>query len=141
MKKLFVVFMIVICSIMMSSCNVLYRRRMVEYFSNDNAFEQLSGTIKDLDKDSQLIRLNISEASEEFIHQSSRDDLFIVYGFTESGWESANLSIGDEIVIISAPRIFYDSYRWPIVSLEKNGVTYLEYEDGVAALRDWAANF
>lgn len=141
MKKLFVIFMIIICSVLISSCNGLYRQRMVEYFSNDNVFEQLSGTIKDLDTDSQLIVLSITKASEEFTHQASKEEWFIVYGFTESGWENSNLSIGDEIVIISAPRIFYDSYHWPIVSLEKNGVMYLEYEDGVAALRDWAANF
>ena len=59
----------------------------------------------------------------------------------EEDWGRAAFKVGDKIDFISAPEHFFDGHKWPIVAIVKDGVTYLEYEKGKAALLDWVEHF
>lgn len=62
------------------------------------------------------------------------DSRFIVegknYEILNSVFLSGEIKAGDEIVFISAPYIFGDGYKAPIVAISKKDKIYLDFETG-----------
>lgn len=147
MKKLIAWLLSVICILQLCGCNGPYRRRMKEYYSNDAVFENVSGIIREIERENydgeifDMMVIYLTRASEAFTKQSHGDVFFRIWGMEEEDWGRAAFKVGDKIDFISAPRYFFDGHKWPIVAIVKDGVTYLEYEKGKAALLDWVEHF
>ena len=114
------------------------KKHMREYYQNDANYYSVSGVIKSLKKEKGFIVFSEVVDSDELLYLNSA---YRVFASNMSALlEELDLKEGDVIEIITAKRNFWDSYKHPIVSIKKDGIEYLSFEEGKAALLDWVNN-
>ena len=141
MKKL-ISFLLIFVMLFLSSCDVFgekMRRHMVEYYSNDEHYAELSGTVASIE--APYIRVNniqvLTEIHDFPIYKTTDQEIFTIVNYKDL---SFNINVGDEIVFTSAPMCFYNGHRLPIVELKRGEDVLLTFEDGKAAYLDWIVN-
>jgi len=147
MKKL-ISFLLIFVILFLSSCDVFdgkMRRHMVEYYSNDEHYAELSGTVASIHEDPYLEELKLyisglqvlTEIHDFPVYKTTDQEIFTIVNYKDL---SFNINVGDEIVFTSAPGSFYNGHNKPIVELKRGGDVLLTFEDGKAAYLDWIVN-
>ena len=141
MKKL-ISFLLIFVMLFLSSCDVFgekKRRRMVEYYANDEHYAEWSGTGASIE--APYIRVNniqvLTEIHDFPIYKTTDQEIFTIVNYKDI---SFNINVGDEIVFTSAPGSFYNGHNKPIVELKRGEDVLLTFEDGKAAYLDWIVN-
>ncbi len=145
MKKRNVSVLILICmftaSVGLSACdsacagfhtwfNAPLRKHMIEYYSDDSNYINLNGIIVSIDTSEWEI--DITTEDSNFTGEGyEKFDVMLYMDFIDE------MKIGDEISFVTAPMCFYNGHISPIVALEKNGKTYLTFEDGKECYLQW----
>lgn len=134
MKKIMTV-LLVICLMFLASCdfNAPLRNKMIKYYSNDENYVKLEGILVEITEHKNL-RIQITTEEHEFAMYEGETVYFTVHN---NEYLLQSLFVGDELVFISAPMIFYNGQEEPIIALEKGGKTYLSFEDGKASYLKW----
>ena len=141
MKKLISVLCCCIFAIFLISCACSDRilgNSMIEYYSDDSNYVQVEGTIMSVyqfpNTQECMYYIKINTEGHNFQMRNDGTVPFEIYSDLEVDLE---LQEGDEIVFISAPMFFYNGHHLPIVSLEKDNISYLSFEKGKADYLDW----
>ncbi len=122
MKKRLVLF---IFMILVSSCRIDFngplRRKMLNYYSNDNNYVKLIGVVKSIgDYQYEKIKFEIELQEKDkypmYDHNTEGYHLFAVYSLSEL---SIDLKYDDEINFTTSLFYFYNGHRLPIVAIEK----------------------
>ncbi len=128
------VFLSAVMLIFLSSCvSNLYRNRMLNYYSDDSVYVELTGVVKEKGSFDNLT-IQVTDSSDDFYMYNMDIGNFMLYSNAEI---LLNIEEGDTIVFTSAPRQFYDGHFWPIVSLKKGGNELLSFEEGKKGLLKW----
>ena len=141
MNRIFIAFLITFGTLLSTcSCNMsapVYNE-MLEYYSDETHYEVLTGEIARIENND-LISLEITSHSPHFTSQVIGTIRFRIYNIDESIKSTIvqNLSIGDIITITSAPRYFYSSHDFPILSIQKNNLSLLDFDEGKSSLLEW----
>ena len=114
------------------------KKHMREYYQNDANYYSISGIIKRLDREKRSIVFSEVVDSDELLYLNLGYRVFAPN--IDALWEGLDLNEGDVIEIITAKSRFWDGYAPPIVSIVFDGVEYLSFEDGKAALLEWVNN-
>ena len=135
MKKLIVIF---ICCLtpLISACDFLngpYRRRMLEYYSDDSNYVILTGSIVEITYDC-VLEIEILTEDHNFPTYGSSSMSFQLYTSKASDY---GLDIGDIITFTSAPWIFYNGHNLPIVSLSRGEEQFFTFETGKKEYLEW----
>ena len=147
MKKL-ISFLLIFVILFLSSCDVFgekKRRRMVEYYSNDEHYAELSGTVVSINEDPYKEELELyinnlqvlSEIHDFPDYEDTYEENFCLVYYKEISFD---INMGDEIVFTSAPGSFYNGHNKPIVALKRGEEILLTFEDGKEAYLDWIVN-
>ena len=126
-NKIYLFILILAISSVLSSCSYSYR--MTEYYSDDENYEILSGEITKISNFESDLYITIDFSDGEYskiayVLISANEQILRSNNFYEE------VNVGDMITFTTAPRIFYDSYDLPIVSLSFNNKVYLEFDQG-----------
>ena len=105
---------------------------MIDYYSNNDNYTYLSGEVVKLKED--IIYVNIITDNSDFRMYASGYLDFQIY--TKNNLQEV-IFVGDNVIFVSAPEYFYDSYILPIVYLEKEETVYLTFEEGKNNLLNW----
>ena len=106
-------------------CAPILRKRMREYFSKESVYVLVQGEVTRIeDNNYVLVLLRDEDAPSDW---NGRTVSFLVH--TDTKIEEL-LSVGDIIFFHTATFMFYSGYTRPIVSIEKDGETYLSLEEG-----------
>lgn len=134
MKKIMTV-LLVICLTFLVSCdfNAPLRNKMIKYYSNDENYVKLEGILVEITERKEL-KIQITTGAHEYERYVGETLYFTVYS---NEYLLKSLFVGDELVFVSAPMIFYNGQEEPIIALEKGGKTYLSFEDGKASYLKW----
>ena len=143
MRKYLVVILFVIMFCSLSACQLLFSPKdsMLEYYSVDDNYGELTGTIVEKTEftDSCLLKINVTVGRDFYLKDGIEYDLPINDYF--SIYEHAEIYdlifVGDSIDFVSAPRIFYDGQNMPIVALKKDEEVLLSFERGKADYIEW----
>lgn len=112
-----------------------YRKRMLEYYADDNVYVQLTGEVIEKDTySSAILKIKITLFDSDFNLYGQDSDYFMLYSNIEI---LDSVYIGDIIEFTSAPRIFYDGQKFPILSLSKDGQELLSFEEGKSNYLKW----
>lgn len=134
-KYLCIVIIISLAFLMLVSCD---RKEMIEYYAEKDNYVTITGTVSHvkLSEDSSALYLAFDDMSKQLSDNNFKvigDNLIIVQDRLGDG----TIQPGDKLVFITAPRYFGDGYVMPIVSIKKDGVELLSFEDGVNNLLAW----
>ncbi len=107
----------------------------IEYYSDDNNYVTVTGTVSYLQYSDDGERLYLSFDDLSVVFQEST---FVIKGenlrlLQKNGIDEI-IKLGTQVTFISATQIFWDGYDMPIVGLSVNGESLLEFEDGKANL-------
>ena len=143
MRKYLVVILLVIMFFSLSACQLLVipKNMMLEYYSVDDNYGELTGTIVEKTEfsDSCLLKINVIAGRDFYLKDGIEYDLpindyFSIYEHTEI---YDLLLVGDSLDFVSAPKIFYDGQNMPIVALKKDDEVLLSFEKGKADYIEW----
>ena len=134
-----ILLLIIICLLLvLSTCDINkpLRTKMYTYYSNDNNYVILTGIVASKYDNGSVVGIKITTENHT-ITRPKDNGIFVFYVYCTDIEDIDSLSIGDEIVFTTAAMYFYNGHILPIVSLEKEGEIYLEYEIGKANLLNW----
>ena len=115
----------------------IYHVQEYNYYKNTDNFIEVTGVLGDyyIRDEHDWLFLHFEETSFQFI-----DTSFILDG------ENYNVVMDKNIIevlepntvvqFVTAPGYFGDGWHYPIVAIEINGITYLEFEEGYENLLD-----
>lgn len=103
--------------------------KMLEKYSNEQNYVELSGMILEYDENSVIIKC---EGLKLYIPYE--DEICDYYIYSQ---ETLDLNVGDIINFVTVPFHFYNGHKLPIVELEINGNTLLTFEEGKNNLIEW----
>ena len=141
MKKRIISLLVLICMLIipigLSACeaacriyNAPLRKHMIEYYSDDSNYISLNGVIVSIYYGQREIDIATEDSditAEGPVPFNVMIDLNVL----------DEMQVGDEITFVTAPMSFYNGHIWPIVAVEKDGKTYLSFEDGKASYLEW----
>lgn len=134
MKKLLIFLSCCLIPLIMAcDCNGPYRKRMLNYYSNDSNYAELNGTIVQIQNDHTL-EIKILTEGHNF---PTYNEGYQVFGLYTSSVNDYDITEGDNITFISAPDYFYDGHQLPIVALSKSEEQYLSFESGKNEYLRW----
>lgn len=116
----------------LTSCQVSHKK-MLEVYSNDDNYITLKGEIVEINNTNNEILLSIKceELKQYLPHESDICEYLI---FSE---QIVDLYVGDIITFVTA-KVRFKYIKWlPIVSINKNNTTILNFEDGKNNLINW----
>ena len=141
MRKIMALLLCSISILLLCACtlNTPLKNKMLEYYTLDSNYVQVTGIIKSVEYHKEIDELYIK------IEVSTDNHPFPYLGddgcgeFTLVNWSlfEFDLEIGDAVVFTSAPYYFYNGHIWPIVAVEKEGCEYLSYEKGKDNYLNW----
>lgn len=101
---------------------------MLPYYKDTSNYETHIITITDISyfEDYMIIQCDLEY---EYFRISGRNYEYVINQNIEN-----NINDGDQVSIVTALAYFGDGYTYPIVGIEKNGVTYLGSEQGLENL-------
>jgi len=132
MKKTTLLLLVFISMLTLYSCdyNAPLRRKMIGYYTQDDVYVHLSGTVVSIEEqdDWTLVIIDILTENHGFSLNTATGygEFVIISGNTLV----VSLCVGDVIEFTSAPFYFYSGHRWPIVALRRNGEELLSFEQG-----------
>ena len=126
-------------AMLLTACdNRVYQNRMLDYYLDDTNYVELTGVViervKNGEEFTDILSIKITSSEDEFYMYGSDTGEFCLY--SNQGLLD-NIFEGDVIVFKSAPRIFYDGHKYPIVSLKKEDQELLSFADGKSSYIDW----
>lgn len=131
------IFCLILIIFSLTSCtNEMYQKRMLEYYSEDSNFVELTGIVKEKNQNNTLTVEVLTKSAEFELYNMEVGD-FMLYTNVEI---LDNIELEDEIAFTSAPRQFYDGHKWPIVALSKGGQKLLSFEEGKENYINWIKN-
>ena len=101
---------------------------MLPYYKDISHYETYTITIIDISYKEDYIVIHC-DLGYEYFSISGRNYHHVINQNMES-----NINSGDQVNIVTALAYFGDGYQYPIVGIEKNGVTYLDSEQGIENL-------
>jgi hypothetical protein len=101
---------------------------MLPYYKDTSNYETHTITIIGISYDDDFIIIHC-DLGYEYFTLSGRNHKYVINQNIES-----NINNGDQVIIVTALAYFGDGYTYPIVGIEKNGVTYLDSEQGIENL-------
>ena len=134
MKKIIFCLFLIINIVLTTSCDFSapLRNKMLDYYSVDENYIELTGIIISIDADRNLLRIKIL-SEDASIWESGSAEFFLV-DYSERDY---NLNIDDEIVFTTATMLFYNGHDMPIISLEKDGEVLLSFDEGKEMYLDY----
>ena len=132
-----VMLMILVIAVLITStgCGVISSLHEREYYSDESNFISGTAVVENI--------IYHQEDGEIILWLGERDEAYVTGAFILRGENASvaiengifeKIAIGDTITFISAPRIFYNGYFFPIVSLSIGDDLILSYEEGYANL-------
>lgn len=133
MKKYVSILLLLSSIFFIVSCdyNAPLRKKMLEYYSDDNNYVELQGVVISPENDCGYMEIDILTESHVFPLNAQTG-----YGEFESGL-IYNLTPGDKITLVSAPMYFYNGHVLPVMALKKDDVVILTFEDGKSSYLAW----
>lgn len=142
MKKVrWVCFPVLLLSLLVSmtltACKGMYKSRMIDYYCDDNNYVELTGVVVEKqyyrDEPTNVLSIRVTSSNNDFYMYGSDTGSFCLYfpGLLDK------LCEGDTIIFTSAPRVFYDGQKYPIVSLSKDEQELLSFTDGKSNYIEW----
>lgn len=129
---LFAVLLVVV--LLITGCwycwNASWHHREKKYYSNQEHFITVTGTITHISGNSDCLYLGIDNLSEHFDSNGFEmipENLAIA---KTNGVDT--LAIGDTVTFVSAPGLYSNGYSFPIVALSCGDTTFLSFEEGYA---------
>ena len=120
-----------------TACNGIYKKRMLDYYCDDNNYVELTGVVVEKlyyrDEPTNVISIRITASNNDFYMYGSDTGSFCLH--SPGLWDK--LCEGDIIIFTSAPRIFCDGQKYPIVSLTKDEQELLSFTDGKDSYIEW----
>jgi hypothetical protein len=101
---------------------------MLPYYKDTSNYETHIITITDISYFEDYILIHC-DLGNEYFRISGRNYEYVINQNIEN-----NINNGDQVNIVTALAYFGDGYTYPIVGIEKNGVTYLGSERGIENL-------
>ncbi len=128
-------------TISLTACaDELCRNRMLEYYSDDSNYVELTGVVLEKVKNgnrlTNILSIRVISSDDDFYMYGSDTGYFCVY--SQKLLDSIN--VDDNIIFESAPRIFYDGQEYPILSLNKDGQELLSFAEGKNTFIEWIKN-
>ena len=145
MKKRFISVLILIgtfiISIGLSACdsacaafhtwfNAPLKKHMTEYYSDDSNYINLDGVIVSIDTSQWEIDITTENSG------ITAEGPVTFHVMIDLDWLD-EMEVGDEISFVTAPMYFYNGHIWPVVAVEKDGKTYVSFEDGKERYLQW----
>jgi hypothetical protein len=106
-------------------------RYRIEYYSDDNNYVTVTGTVSYLkySDDGERLFLSFDDLCVAF-----QESTFVIEGenlrLLQQNGIDEKMKLGTQVTFISATRVFWDGYNMPIVGLSVNGESLLEFEKG-----------
>ena len=110
--------------------NAPLRNKMIEYYSNDSNYINLDGVIVSIDTSVWGIDITTEDSGITAEGPVTFYVMIDPYALDE-------MEVGDEISFVTAPMYFYNGHISPIVAVEKDGKTYVSFEDGKERYLQW----
>lgn len=138
-KRILISLFTLIFALLLSACdfNGPLRNKMVEFFSDDNNYETLTGVVVEKSYSemysTELVIKLTSKSQKLPLYTSDSDALF---NFHYLG-DSKDIQLNDVLTITTSLWSFYNGDSCPIVALEKDGAVLLEFEQGKADYLEW----
>lgn len=132
---LYIAIIVSVAFLTLVSCDT---KEMIEYYAEKSNYVSITGTVSyvKLSEDSSALYLAFDDMSRQL-----SDNCFKVIGnnliILQDSLGEVKIQLGDKLEFITAPRYFGDGYVMPIVSIQKDGVELLSFEDGVNNLLAW----
>ena len=116
------------------------RNEMKAYFADDTNFIQTEGDVLQVKpKDGFLsLEINLTNNYQSILEQNraQTNQWFRTFGPIDG-----EIKEGDHIVLITAPRRFWNTYQLPIVYLSINDTVLLDIDVGKQAMMEWVDNY
>ena len=120
--------------------NTPTRNEMKSYFADESNFIQTEGKVLQVKaKDGFLsLEINLTNNYQSILEQNraQTNQWFRTFGPIDG-----EINEGDHVVLITAPRRFWNTYRLPIVYLRINNTVLLELDVGKQTLMDWVEGY
>ena len=136
MKKLLCL-VIILTFVFMSGCQTDLerdKRAMLEIYGNDDNYITLIGEVTEIDSESSY-NVMLSIKCEELKQYNLNADDECKYSVFSSS--NVNIGVGDTIVYKTIPNRFDYMEFLPIVAIDKNDETILDFEEGKENLISW----
>lgn len=141
MKKTVALLLCTISILLFCGCNfnAPLKNKMLDYYTQDSNYVQVTGIIKTVEYHKETDELHIGIELLTDNHLFPYLDDASCGEFTIVNWSlfEFDLEIDDAIVFISAPYYFYNGHIWPIVAVEKEDFEYLSYKKGKDNYLNW----
>lgn len=121
--------------LMFASCDI---KKEYEYYADNNNYISVVGTVSSINQaeDQSVLYLEFDNMSIQL-----SDNIFKVVGnnlsILQDNLNGKELQIGDTLAFVTAPRYFGDGYVMPIVSIKRDDLVLLEFEEGVNNFLRW----
>lgn len=107
------------------------------YYANEENYIEATGVINHINRSGSTLYLGIANIEPAgFFSDSSFQISGMNYKMVERTGLFDDLQIGDTVTFISAPGIFGDGFSMHIVSISKEGKTYLTFEAGIRQFQE-----
>ncbi len=143
MKKALILFVSLLCILSLVSCELLsnepLRKEMLEYYNEDDNYEELIGEIKSTeykdDIDELFLEIDLKTDNHDFsVNATTGYGEFTLVNQSNYRFD---LELNDVITFSSATMHFYNGHVLPIISIEKNGEQLLSFSDGKENYINW----
>ena len=141
MKRITALFLCILGVLLLSGChfNAPLRNKMLEYYSQDDHYVELNGTIKSItyhqEMDELLIEVALTNGTSSFPYNMETG--FAEFVIVDWSTQKYEFKTNDFITFQSAPKYFYNGHRLPIVYVEKGGKEYLPFYAGKENYIKW----
>lgn len=140
--KYFLIFICCLTAIFLSSCDLsdkILRNKMLEYYSNDDIYVELTGEIRSIEKsvyedEAYVIIFILTYNDDEFSYLENTECSFHVLDESEY---LDKIKEGDIITFITASKHFYNGHVLPIFSVEKGECEILSFNTGKSNYEEW----
>ena len=139
MKKI-ILSLLLINLILITSCDFIapngpLRNKMLDYYSVDENYIEVTGIIISIDADRNLLGIDIlSEDASIWRREETGCVEFFLVDYSEQNY---NLNINDKIIFTTSVMYFYNGHDLPIISLEKDGEVLLSFDEGKEMYLDY----
>ena len=148
MKKVFALLLIMTLACQVISCdyNAPLRNKMLNYYSNNDNYYELKGTIisnnsnekTNVIENSYFLQIDILGECEGF---SKNGDTGLYEFVVIIPRNEFMLFEGDVIDFISAPMYFYNGHILPVVSVTRDEEILLDFEEGKVLYQEWIRSY
>ena len=131
--------LLILFSVVACDFDAPLRSRMLEYYSNNANYIEIHGVVKNVRHIEEIneLRLEIQVVTNTEELRANAETGWCLFKIVDYDINYFSIDINDDVIFCTAPRIFYDGHIIPIVSLERNNIVLLDFEDGKAKYLSW----